>query len=125
MQRRRIVTLQSAVQLSNNANNEHFRRLHFDHINFSPLNCHTSYFFKSHFNTIVPHMYKYTACSAFSQLHTRETLLLFCERTHISMYIFVQHESEVSFRNNVEEQLHDLCYFLIIIQVCLMGNKNK
>jgi len=84
-----------------------FIRLYFDQINFSTQNPHTSYFFKLYFNTILPHMHKYNTRS-FAQLHTHETLLFFCERTHISMYIFDQHYSEASFQNNVQEQLHAL-----------------
>ena len=62
IKRRRIVTLQSAVkmfvalyhimQIMNV-----FIRLYFDQINFSPQNCHSSYFFKLHFNIILPSTY--------------------------------------------------------------------
>ena len=116
VQSRRTVTLQSAVKMFIALYDimrmiTVFIRLYFDQINFSPQNCHTSYVFKLHFNIILLHMYKYTTCSTFSQLHTWETLF-FCERTHISMFIFDHHESEVSFQNNAQVQLHALWYFL-------------
>jgi len=47
---------------------EVFIRLYFDQINFSPHNCHTSYFFNLHFN-IIPLVQIYSHCSAFSQIH--------------------------------------------------------
>ena len=62
IQRRRIVTLQSAVKMFIALYHimqimKVFIRLHFDQINFSPQNCHSSYSFKLHFNIILPPTY--------------------------------------------------------------------